>query len=443
MITRFGLFALLYCWLLGPRFVFADVMWLTVFGVALVSPLVASHRTVSAWPMNLLWLAASVLAFYGASIAAVTGTMDFGYTLSWFKAGVFAYSAATLALLYRRFLGKFALQELTRDVVLAAAMSAVIALLLFVMADLRERVNGMIVGTIANTFFGQIGLRAYDLSIGGGTAYGIFNLIVMVLLYHHKTLFGPAIRIALFVLLAVVNFLSARSAFGATLALFLLSWAFNLAPGRWFPVVARAAGLLAVVIGPGLLALWAGLLPSLDDSDKLNNFVDNTLPWAFELFINADKGDGVTSTTTQQIRNEFFFPNTLEAFLFGAGDSDPMSDSGLVRTIFAVGFFGLAVHLSLVAGFWRVGMLHIKGSAERRVLSITAMLLLLFNFKEIIFSNSRGLFGIFSLLFFAFLILRPARAGSVNENQRLHCHLQRPRLRRRTTAQHPQPTWPQ
>lgn len=408
MIARLALLGLLYCWLLGPRFVFGDVMWLTVGLVALASPLSTAHRTVSAWPMNLLWLAAALLAAYSAGISVAHRTMDFGYASSWFKAALFAYSAATLVLLYRHVHGEASLKILTRDIVIAAAISAVISLVIFVMPPIREIVGSMIIGTVANTFFGQIGLRAYDLSIGGGTAYGLFNVLVMVVLYKHKQLFRSSTRVLLFTLLTAVNFLSARSAFATTIGLGLIAWMFNLTPRYWVPVLVRTLTIAAATAGIGLGAIAAGALPSMADSEKLDDFVDKTLPWAFELFLNAEKGDGASSTTTDQIANELFFPDSTVEQLLGAGNSDPQSDSGLVRTVFAVGFLGLLMHLALVAGFWWVALSRIPGAAERQILSICASLLLLFNFKELIFSNNRGLFGLFVLLFYGFILLRPA-----------------------------------
>jgi hypothetical protein len=230
----------------------------------------------------------------------------------------------------------------------------------------------------------------------------------MVMLYHRKTIFNPTTRVAVFVLLTVVNFLSARSAFSATIALFLMGLMFNLAPRLWVPIALRVAGLTLIISAGVLFPLWAvGRLPSPDDNETITNFTENILPWAFELFINSKEGDGLTSGTTTAMQEELFFPESVFGLLFGVGDSAPMSDSGLVRTVFAVGIFGLVVHLVLVAGFWRFALSRIQGETERRILSIAATLLLLINFKELTFSNSRGLFGVFVLFFFAFLILRP------------------------------------
>jgi len=416
MMRRLALFALLYCWLLGPRFVFFDIMWMTVFAVAIASPLVSAHRVVSAWPMNMLWLFATVLGIYSVGIALANGSMNFGYGLSWFKAAVFAYSAAAVVLLYRRVYGVYSLEKLIRDVIVAAAISGLITLVIFVTPPIREITGSIIIGTVANTHFGQIGLRAYDLSLGGGTAYGVFNLLVMLMLYHCKSLFGPKTRILLFLLLAVVNFLSARGAFATTALLLLLGFAFNPTPRKWGPAVGHT---LMLGLGSAILVICAasfGALPSLADSDKASDFVDNTLPWAFELFLNEDKGDGLSSGTTDHIVEEFFFPETISGFLFGVGNPDPMSDSGLVRTVFAVGLLGLFLHLAIVAGFWRVAMGRIPMAVERRMLSMCVALLLIFNFKELIFSNSRGLFGLFALIFFAVLLLHPARQSTANEN---------------------------
>lgn len=412
MIARLALLGLLYCWLLGPRFVFADVMWLTVGLFALASPLSTAHRTVTKWPMNLLWLTAALLAAYSVGISLAHQSMDFGYAVSWVKAALFAYSAATLVLLYRHVHGDASLETLSRDIVIAAAISAVISLVIFVTAPIREIVGSMIIGTVANTLNGQIGLRAYDLSIGGGTAYGLFNVLVMVVLYHHKRLFSPSTRILLFTLLTAVNFVSARSAFAITVGLTLIAWMFNLAPRHWAPVVGRTLVIAAATAGIALGAMKTGVLPSMADSEKLDDFFEITLPWAFELFLSANKGDGAGSATTDQIANELFFPDAIYEMMLGVGDSEPLSDSGLVRTVFAVGMFGLLVHLALVVGFWSAALARIPGATERRILSICAALLLLFNFKELVFSNNRGLFSLFVLLYYAFMLLRPANPST-------------------------------
>jgi hypothetical protein len=406
MISRLLLPLLLYGWLLGPRLQGLDLMWLTVGACLLISPLVGGPARVLSGRMLAVWLAALCLVIYSGAVSLLRLTMDFGYAASWAKALVFALSGVAVVLLYRRVEGENAERQLLRHLIVCGAVSGVISLVIFFTPSLRLAVGERIVGTIANSYSGLYGVRVFDLSIGGGTAYGLFNLILALVLYEVRGLFAPRWRAALLALLAVVIFLSARGVFVVSVLMALGALIANfrfIRAVRWL-LRSTAAALL---IGAGAWgAVHSGALAGVMDSERLDGFIEHTVPWAFEVFLSAAEGEGLRSTTTDYIANEFFFPDTAAGVLFGMGDPEPMSDSGLVRTVFAVGLLGFVIHIAITLAFLRQFYARVQAAHARTIILGTSLLLLAFNFKEIIFSNSRGLFGLFVLLYYGFLLLQ-------------------------------------
>jgi hypothetical protein len=407
MIKRVLLLVLLYGWLLGPRLKGLDLMWLTVGACLLVSPLVGGPGRVLAGRMLPVWLAAVCLLIYSGLVAQAHLTFDFGYAAAWAKAFIYAVSGAAVVLLYRRVYADAAEQRLLRDLIVCGAVSAVISLVIYTSPSLRMVISERIIGTIANSYSGLYGVRVYDLSIGGGTAYGLFNLILALVLYTNRGLFAPRWRAALLALLAVIIFLSARGVFVVSVLMALGALAANFRFMRAMRWLMRSS-VAAVLIGVGAWgAVSSGALASVMDSEQIDAFFEYTVPWAFEIFLSAAEGEGLRSTTTDHIANEFFFPETPGGLMFGMGDSDPLSDSGLVRTVFAVGLLGFAAHIGITLAFLRRFYARVHAAQARSVMLGTALLLLVFNFKEIIFSNSRGLFGLFVLLYYGYLLLQP------------------------------------
>lgn len=405
------LFVLLYGWLLGPRFVFLDLMWVFVALSMLFVPASGRVRKAFDGPIVWAWSLAAALVFYSAAISVGNGDLGFGFAIAWVKALIYSLSSIGLLGLYERTYGPVAIDRLVRDLVWGGAISALITLIIFTTPSVRAVTSSIIAGKIASSYPGMIGLRAYDLSIGGGTGYGLFNLVLAIVMYLHKHLFAPRVRAVFYVLFALSTFASTRSVFlvGSTLGVLALIYNFSWrSAARFFANVMLAAGAILIV---GWLSLSSGLLSSVVDSEQIDVLVEKTIPWAFEIFLNYNEGEGLRSETTDIIANEQFLPDSWVGIAFGIGDFEPLSDSGLVRTIFAVGVFGFAIQMIVTGVFLFHFISRNNGRNARRTMVMASALLLAFNFKEITFSNGRGLFGLFVILFYGFLLLRPSRYG--------------------------------
>lgn len=403
--TRAVLLVALYGWLLGPRFIAVDVMWICVALGFCASPFLRGPAHVAGASNGPVWLLAASLSFYSVGIAGLYATGDFGYALAWSKALVYSLSAAAVVQVYKLHYRADALRRLLQDLVACGAVSAVISVVIFVNPELRWSAGEVIVGTIANSFSGQYGVRIFDLSVGGGTAYGLFNLLLAILLYSYPELFPAWLRRPLLVVFTVVIFLSSRSVFAISLLIAAVAAKRRFGIARTLVFTLLAAALLI----PAGLHLWSAISQGswTDGAPDSAGILENTVPWALELLFRFAEGEGLRSTTTDTIADELFFPHTVGGIVFGVGDSEPPSDSGLVRTVFAVGVVGLLLHLSVVLLFLRHFVSRVLDGRARRFILSAALLLLAFNFKELIFSNSRGLFGVFVVVFYAFLVLLP------------------------------------
>lgn len=408
MPSRIVLPLILYGWLLGPRLVALDIMWLFVAALLLMAPLLGAAGHVIGGEKGLVWLLAVTLALYSLAIPLLHGVPDFAFALAWLKAFVYALSGVSVVLLYRRGHRAHAAAVLLRHLVLCGAISALLSLIIFLNPALRAATGELIVGTIANSLAGQHGFRIFDLSIGGGTGYGLFNLVLCIVLYRYPELFSRPARAALYALFAATILLSARSVLVVAL---MMALGAGVAHFRFDRALRGVACGIAVAVPAGLLlwgAVMSGALAGLANAEQFESFVDNTLPWLFEVLYNFAAGEGLRSGTTDYMAEEFFFPDSLSGRVFGTGDFEPASDSGLVRTVFAVGVFGLALQLLLVALFLRSFLAAVADHHARTTLVSVALLLLLFNFKEITFSNGRGLFGLWVLLYYGLMILPAA-----------------------------------
>jgi hypothetical protein len=85
--------------------------------------------------------------------------------------------------------------------------------------------------------------------------------------------------------------------------------------------------------------------------------VDKFIPWAFEIFISDDKSSFLESRSTNDVLdNMIFFPENQKTWLIGDGRYDGIngighyipSDSGYIRSLYAVGLFGMIFIYSFI-----------------------------------------------------------------------------------------------
>jgi len=105
-----------------------------------------------------------------------------------------------------------------------------------------------------------------------------------------------------------------------------------------------------------VLVLYAVSITFLDKEFALY-ILDKLIPWAFELFISDDKSSFLESRSTNDVLdNMIFFPENQKTWLIGDGRYDGIngighyipSDSGYIRSLYAVGLFGMIFIYSFI-----------------------------------------------------------------------------------------------
>lgn len=198
-----------------------------------------------------------------------------------------------------------------------------------------------------------------------------------------------------FVLIAIGALFSARSGVvGVLVAFVMLFSSLKAQTFRFFISLFVAA----------LVCLFVFLIVS--PVEKVDFIVEHSVPWAFEMFLNAYTESSVSTASTDQLKSMYFFPDSLQSALIGdarlfvEGGYYMGTDAGYVRQIFSYGLIGLV--FSLVLYFY---MFYVISRRVGLVLSGSLFLMVLvYNFKGsfIFFSSFDPVF----VLIFIFIVLR-------------------------------------
>lgn len=166
-----------------------------------------------------------------------------------------------------------------------------------------------------------------------------------------------------------------------------------------------------------LLAVYV-ISTFLLDKQFVMYIVDKLIPWAFELFIDDNKSSFLESRSTNDVLdNMIFFPENQKTWLMGDGRYDGIdgfghyipSDSGYIRSLYAVGVFGLL----FIYGFFPFVLLIFKnkfrGQEEtfRLLIAIIFCLFLTEVKMPLLFSGS--VIKLIYLFLFSSIYLYPAK----------------------------------
>jgi hypothetical protein len=150
-------------------------------------------------------------------------------------------------------------------------------------------------------------------------------------------------------------------------------------------------------------------------NDNVLSFFNNSLPWAFEMIFNVMSGDGLNTSSSDELSSMYFYPGNVQTIFLG--DARMFSDSGYymhtdagyMRQIFSYGLLGLTI--SILAYSY---VFYIISKVFGTVFSICLFLLVLvFNIKGIFIYYSSYDFIIVFMFIYSILFLRTERLNAV------------------------------
>jgi hypothetical protein len=165
--------------------------------------------------------------------------------------------------------------------------------------------------------------------LGIGFIYSMFSFLRINDQHMLKKVAMTFISIILFVSVALVG----RTGF------VVIGIGFFLLAIRW-PINTVRMALYGIAIGAIMF-----IIAQLIFIEKFNYFNATIFNYAFELFLNAQDGQGFRTDSSDDLKSMLFIPNFFN-IVFGSGSFDttyagvPRSDSGYLKTLLAYGAFG-------------------------------------------------------------------------------------------------------
>jgi hypothetical protein len=175
----------------------------------------------------------------------------------------------------------------------------------------------------------------------------IFLLATLLRLKRHSTFMIFFYTVA-FILLFVLGTMMARTTLiGTILAFILLVWPASVGRAAVSKNVFRFGGSFVLIL---LLLGFMIFFLSAESRELLSNATE----FAFEIFINYAKGEGISSASTDELKDMFIWPQELRTYLIGDGrfvnPQDPVryymgTDVGYLRMLYYFGIPGIILFL--------------------------------------------------------------------------------------------------
>jgi hypothetical protein len=242
--------------------------------------------------------------------------------------------------------------------------------------------------------FHHMAYRTIDLSVGGGTALSLVFILGVLAVLELLFMRGFSYRLVLALLIfSVVIVFSART------GLILLFIVYCIYIYRFMRIGLRSSLLLfrlvtvyAVVLVFALYFLSNYLGPEL---------FTRVLSWVFEFMdasaYEADSGSSMSALMHDHLK----FQLQSAEWLFGKNMLEIDSDIGFIKILHAGGILSTFLYL-LFWGylFFHTGFKRWRHSSVCFIYALFLGSIFIVNFKELIFSNSRGLFSLILFIFF-------------------------------------------
>lgn len=280
------------------------------------------------------------------------GKFDMDMQVNYLNAFLVMFGAFGLSLILAQRFNAGSALFLVKSIYYAGVAHAIIMIVAFFLPLAREVIYSFVVlGDTGQEFIENL-YRAPGLTTGGGDSLSVIQSTALVFgIYHLVTLrnrvssLALLLHLAFFILLVISVLLSARTGVVIfVLGLGLLGsmhFGLMLRDGKFSRATLVKLGLLLGIFSLSLPALYVWVM---------NSEYSRLAMRAFELYINFAEYGQLGTSSTEQLKNMYFLPDSEKHFLFGDGNFGRdtslgiiPSDVGYVRVWFGGGIVGLVV----------------------------------------------------------------------------------------------------
>lgn len=317
-------------------------------------------------------------------------------TIEYIKLFIYTISIFTIIKLYKQHYKSLFLETIFKHLYFAILIVMFTIFVMFLFPNVRDFLLSLSDVKMADMLEVKHGIRYIDLSIGAGTTLSLVFFIGFVLniyLLKEKIIHNIFYSIMLY-LFIFASLLVGRTGFILIVlyGIYILFSNFNISLKITKLQIYNLIALLLI----SLLLVYI--------LSEYTFIIEKILPWALEfVFSYFESGMIATASSNNLMNDHYHFNFEALEFIFGKNDfTASTTDVGYLILLYANGFIGF---ISVIAWYF---LLYNKANYIRRspntLPSFQKLPLLLFaiivivNFKELIFTNSRGLFLIILLI---------------------------------------------
>jgi len=413
---KYLLFVSLYLILFGPKFIFLDFLVVTnvVFAILAVY-FVFKNKTFFAEMWQLI-LVNIIMISYGLFLVIIYQLNEFTIVAEYIKLLIYTLSVFGIVKLYSQVYKKNFFEIILKHIFYSIIIVMLTVCVMFISKEIRTFILPLLDMKMANMFEVQQGIRFIDLSVGAGTTLSLVFFIGFVLniyLIQNKILRGFFYTLSPY-LLIFTSLLVGRTGFIliAIYGTYLLI--FN------FKIKLRISKLYAY----NILSLAIIILCFVYVLTAFPILTEKILPWAVEfMFSFLSTGSLTTASTSDLMVNHYHFNFSGLDLFFGRNEFETNTDVGYLIILYSNGFIGIILFI-----FWHLILfLKTRGGNSKLfkfngLVNLIFIIVLMVNFKELIFTNSRGLFIL--VLMIAISVFEFNKKIHIDEDDfSLHSHL--------------------
>jgi len=351
-----------------------------------------------------------IVLFYAGFITIFSGTNDFGFASKMIYIITDPILGGVVISLFFIKKLKFSISEILYCTLLATFLQSVLSILSYFFFGLNAFFSELLPNVGNLTLDNTSRVRGFS-NLGGSWLSVMVSLGVLAGLhllsdekFRGKT-FGISLKLIVCLASTIVIGRTGLMLSLLFILIYLIKW---LSQGKLIRNFGMVVLTIIILAGGSLL-----IFPSIMD------FVSNdTISWAFELFMKSDSGS-VSTASTDDLLSMLFLPHNAIDLIFGVGFYEhaifgyARSDSGYVKTILSVGLLGFTLfYLTYIVLFIKIiknKIIYITKTATFFIVLVSMMLLV--EIKEPYLQT----LGITNFLFFIFFYLTNPLCEKVNE----------------------------
>jgi len=383
----------------GPKLIFMDFLFLANILFALVALVFALQNNNYLKNIYGLLLLNLFLIAYSLIISLIYSFDSVQATIEYIKLFVYTLSVFTIVKLYKQYYKNLFLEAIFKHLYFAILIVMFTVLIMFLSPNVRDFLLPLLDMKMADMLAVKHGIRYIDISVGAGTTLSLVFFVGFVLSIH---LLKEKIIHNIFYSIMPYLFIFASLLVGRTGFILIILYGIYILLSN--SIISLKITKLQIYNLIALLLITSLLVYILSEYTFI---IEKILPWALEfVFSYFESGTIATASTNNLMNDHYHFNFEALEFVFGKNDFTASTDVGYLILLYTNGLVGL---ITVIAWYF---ILYKKASYNRSfpntLSSFQKLPLLLFtiivivNFKELVFTNSRGLFLIVLLISLAF-----------------------------------------